>query len=139
MLSSILKTLAIYALHIIVRAMVIFFSNLFYRGTRFEIPREQILLSVFGSMKGVNNIVILFFVLNETAREVAFKLTLIRFTVHIIIINNLLSNFVLYRFQRFKPSSNEIITLNRNSLVKIVQQLEKNISQVQYDEVLCNE
>jgi hypothetical protein len=73
MLSSILKTLAIYALHIIVRAMVIFFSNLFYRGTRFEIPREQILLSVFGSMKGVNNIVILFFVLNETAREVAFK------------------------------------------------------------------
>lgn len=105
-LSGTLYILAVYSLHIVVRAAVIFFTNLFCKGTRFEIPREQLLLSVFGSLKGVNNIIILFFVLNETAREVAFKLALIRFTVHIILINNLLSNFVLYRFQRFRPAAN---------------------------------
>lgn len=121
-----------------VRAGVIFCSNLLCRESRFEIPREQILLTIFGSMKGVNNIIVLFFVLNETAKEVTFKLGIIRFTVHIIVINNLLSNFVLYRFQRFRPQANELITMHKDSLGRLLSRVSADIHQAKENEVLAD-
>lgn len=137
-LAGTLSTLAVYSLHIVVRAVVILVSNLLCRGTRFEVPRDQLLLTIFGSMKGVNNIVVLYFMLNETAQEFPFKLAVIRFTVHIIIINNLLSNFVLYRFQRFRPQANELITHHKTALNKVMTRIEKDIKQAEETEVFAN-
>lgn len=137
-LGSFLQILVIYMLHTVVRALVILTSNFLLRGTSFEIPSDQFFLSVFGSMKGVNNIIILFFALNETAKETSFKLFLIRFTVHIIIINNLLSNLLLWKFQRFRPSSNELIILNKDSLTRMMQHMEKDLKKYCNDEVLCD-
>ena len=89
-------------------------------------------------MKGVNNIIVLFFVLNETAKEVTFKLGIIRFTVHIIVINNLLSNFVLYRFQRFRPQANELITMHKDSLGRLLSRVSADIHQAKENEVLAD-
>lgn len=67
-LGSFLQILAIYLLHTVVRALVILMSNFIFRETFLQIPHDQLFLSIFGSMKGANNIIILFFALNETAK-----------------------------------------------------------------------
>ena len=52
-----------YILQTSVRAISVLLTVFLFRNTRFAVNKSQILVSVFGSMKGVNNLLLMFMIL----------------------------------------------------------------------------
>ena len=108
-----------YILQTIVRACSVLLTMFLFRNTRFAVNKSQILLSVFGSMKGVNNLLLMFVVLAEITDRV-FAGSLIIKVVYLIMINNLTSSLILWRFEKLKPDQGSVILANRSGLVKVM-------------------
>ncbi len=108
-----------YILQTIVRAISVLLTVFLFRNTRFAVNKSQILVSVFGSMKGVNNLLLMFMVLAEVT-DLNFAGSLIVKVVYLILINNLTSSFILWRFEKMKPDQGSVILANKDGLVKVM-------------------
>lgn len=124
--NTLFELFLMYILQTIVRAISVLLTIFLFRNTRFAVNKSQILVSVFGSMKGVNNLLLMFMVLAEVT-DLAFAGSLIIKVVYLILINNLTSSFILWRFEKMKPDKGSIILVNKISLMKIINSINGEI------------
>ena len=108
-----------YILQTIVRAISVLLTVFLFKNTRFAVSKSQIFVSVFGSMKGVNNLLLMFLALGELESEELAGELIVK-VVYLIVINNLISSLIIWRFEKLKPESSFAMIENKRSLKDVL-------------------